>query len=560
LQSTFAGLAAASIPNNKHLDGNGKRNMIRPLLLLSLLVGFACPSQAADRPNIVFIAVDDLRPELGCYGSEIAITPNLDRLADDGLLFNRAYCQQAICRPSRASLMTGTRPETTGLFHNYVALRDLQPDILTLPQHFIANGYEAAYVGKIFHNGDTDDDRSWSREAAKWLGPDIERPSGPYRLAENVELRKKNFDEMFAKYGEAARQGLASGPAFEKADVPDHAYIDGYNTLRAIKTMKQMAGGQKPFFLGMGYHLPHLNWCAPKKYWDLYDPSRIPLIADGAAPVDGAAMGLHASFELRTRSNIPKYGPIERDLARTLKHAYLASTSYVDAQIGLLLKAVDQAGMRENTIIIVWGDHGWHLGDMGVWGKATNYEIATRVPLMIWTPTMKVRGAKTNALVELVDMFPTLCDLAEIAKPSHLEGHSFAPLLDDANRPWKQAVFSQYPNPALREWAANPLSQGMRETWFGPLIQDVERRIIDQHGSRWNRELFEQHLMGYTMRTDRYRLVLWRDRRDPQAEPIYVELFDHHVDPRETTNIAGKNPELVAELTEQLNTGWRNAL
>ena len=151
------------------------------------------------KPNILFIAVDDLRPELGCYGSPIAVTPNLDAIAKGGLLFNRAYCQQAICRPSRASLMTGTRPETTGLFHNYVSLRELQPDILTLPEHFIANGYEAAYVGKIFHNGDTDDDRSWSREPAKWLGPDIKKPNGPYRLPENVKLRNENFREMFAK-------------------------------------------------------------------------------------------------------------------------------------------------------------------------------------------------------------------------------------------------------------------------------------------------------------------------------------------------------------------------
>ncbi|MFZ9092797.1 MAG: sulfatase-like hydrolase/transferase, partial [Planctomycetaceae bacterium] len=269
--------------------------------------------QAADRPNILFIAVDDLRPELGCYGSPIAKTPHLDRLAKQGLLFQRAYCQQAICRPSRASLMTGLRPESTGLFHNYVSLRDLQPDLLTLPEHLIANGYDAAYVGKIFHRGDTDDGRSWNRKAAVWLGPDIRKPNGPYRLPENVALRQKNFDEMFAKYGEAARRGLASGPAFESADVPDHAYVDGFNTLLAMKTMQQLAAGGKPFFLGMGFQLPHLNWCCPKRYWDLYDPAEIPLVEDGVAPSGGAAMGLHASFELRTRSNIPKEGPIAPD-------------------------------------------------------------------------------------------------------------------------------------------------------------------------------------------------------------------------------------------------------
>ncbi|CAK9049152.1 Ulvan-active sulfatase (Iduronate 2-sulfatase) (Polysaccharide utilization locus H protein P11) (PUL H protein P11) (Sulfatase family S1 subfamily 7 protein P11) (P11_S1_7), partial [Durusdinium trenchii] len=267
------------------------------------------------------------------------------------------------------------------------------PDILTLPEHFIANGYEAVYVGKIFHQGDTDDERSWSRRPVKWV-KGIKKPRGPYALPENNRLKAENLKEMLAKYGEAARRGLASGPAFEKADVPDTAYIDGYHTRIAIATLKELAENlkemlakygeaarrglasgpafekadvpdtayidgyhtriaiatlkelatqkEKPFFLAMGFRLPHLNWCAPAKYWDLYDPEEIPLITDGAAPIDGAAMGLHASFELRTRSNIPKYGPIDTKLARTLKHAYLASTSYVDAQIGLLLAALQE--------------------------------------------------------------------------------------------------------------------------------------------------------------------------------------------------------------------------
>jgi iduronate 2-sulfatase len=517
-------------------------------------------SFAADKPNVLFIAVDDLRPELGCYGSPIAVSPNLDALAKNGLLFNRAYCQQAICRPSRASLMTGARPETTGLFHNYVSLRELQPNIITLPQHLIAHGYEAAYCGKIFHEGDTDEGTSWSRNPVKWL-KDVKKPAGPYALAENNKIKSDNMQLMLAKYGEAARRGLAAGPAYENADVPDTAYVDGYNTQIAIATMKEMvAKGDKPFFLGMGYKLPHLNWCAPRKYWDMYDPAKIPMATETDAPENGAAMGLHASFELRTRAGIPKSGPLGPELSRTLKHAYLASTSYVDAQIGLLVEALEEAGIRDNTIIIVWGDHGWHLGDMGVWGKATNYEIATRVPLMISVPGMKTRGAKTDALVELVDIFPTLCELADVPLPEHLEGHSFVKLLDKPDQPWKKAAFSQYPNPALREWAANPLSQGMRETWFGPLIKDVEQRIINQQGEKWNRELFEQYLMGYTMRTDRYRLVVWRDHRDLAAEPVFVELFDHETDPHETKNIAAVNPAIVTALSKQLEAGWKSAL
>ncbi|MGI9543441.1 MAG: sulfatase-like hydrolase/transferase, partial [Cyclobacteriaceae bacterium] len=272
--------------------------------------------------------------------------------------------------------------------------------------------------------------------------------------------------------------------------------------------------------------------------------------------------GLHASFELRVRHGIPKKGPIEGELAKTLKHAYLASVSYVDAQIGRMIAALEEEGLRDNTIIIVWSDHGWHLGDMGVWGKATNYEIATRVPMMIWTPDMpkESRGKKTDALVELIDMYPTLGELAGLELPNHLEGQSFVPLLTDPNREWKKAAFSQYPNPALREWAANPLTAEMRETYFGPLIEEVEGRIMKQQGKKWDRELFENDLMGYAMRTQRYRLVVWKDYKNPNDEPVYLELYDHQTDPNETKNIAENDPDLVAELLTQLEAGWRDNL
>jgi len=537
---------------------------MKKLLLTLYLLAFAGSIQAADKPNILFIGIDDLRPELGCYGSEIAITPNLDTLAKDGLLFNRAYCQQAICAPSRASLMTGARPDTTGITHNYVEFRDLNPDVITLPQHFIAHGYETAYCGKIFHGIRTDDEHSWSRELARDKVI-VKMPvlPGGYALPENQAIAKKNMANMLSKYGEAARRGLGSGPAYECADVPDHTYTDGYNTLLAIATMKEMAKQEdRPFFLALGFKKPHLNWNAPKRYWDLYDPAKISLATQRDRPKNGAEMGLHASFELRTRYGIPKIGPISPELATTLRHAYLACTSYVDAQIGRMVDALEEVGIRENTIIIVWSDHGWHLGEMGIWGKATNYEIATRVPLLIWTPDMpkQTRGAKTDALVELVDMYPTLCDLAGIDPPAHLEGTSFAPLIDNAEQTWKTAAFSQFPDPALREWAANPLSVGMRETFFGPLIKEVERRIMDQQGEKWDRDLFENHLMGYSMRTDRYRLTVWKDLRHPDKKPLFVELYDHQRDPTETLNIAEKNPELVANLLTQFDAGWKGNL
>lgn len=542
----------------------------RPVLRaigLCLIALSSVASVVGAPPNILFIAIDDLRPELGCYGSPIARTPHMDALAADGLLFNRAYCQQAICSPSRASLMTGARPDTIGVVENTAYFRTLNPDIITLPQHFIANGYEAVFCGKIYHARMTDAEHSWSRKPA-WNRVGFKRPQTPggYALPENQKRWKENGEKMRARYGAAASGGLIHGPAYESAEVPDHGYVDGFNTQLAIATLKDHLarntsgkGPGKPLFLALGFTKPHLDFNAPKPYWDLYDPEKIELAEQTESPQDGAAMGVHASFELRTRHGIPKSGPIGPDLARTLIHAYLACVSYVDAQVGRMLSALDEAGIRDNTVIVVWGDHGWHLGDMGIWGKATNYEIAARVPLMIWTPGMPqaTRGKKTDALVELVDLYPTLCDLAGLPQPDHLEGFSFVPLLQDPGRAWKRAAFSQYPNPALREWAANPLSPGMRETFFGPLIQAVEARIIAQQGDRWNRAQFENDLMGYTMRTDRYRLVAWKDVRQPRAEPVFVELYDHVSDPGETRNIATQAPERVAKLLKQFDTGWR---
>jgi len=537
------------------------------LLIFALAIGCKPstePEKTAKKPNILFIAVDDLRPELGTYGSPIAKTPNIDKLAAQGLQFNRAYCQQAICSPSRASLMTGARPENTGIIENYTYFRDALPDIITLPQHFINNGYEAAHSGKIFHKpAFADLEKSWSREPAKVEGIKEPRYPGAYALKENQDIFKANRKAIREKYGKSGEHSaLGKGPAYEKADVPDHAYIDGFHALEAIATMKEMAQNDKPYFLGLGFRLPHLDWNAPKKYWDMYNPADIPMANHTNSPDNGAAMGLHASFELRVRHGIPKTGPIEGELARTLKHAYLASVSYVDAQIGKMIDALEESGERENTIIILWSDHGWHLGDMGVWGKATNYEIATRVPMIIWTPDMpdKVRGVKTDALVELVDMYPTLTELAGLDLPDHLEGQSFVPLLENPNREWKKAAFTQYPNPALREWAANPLTQNMRETYFGPLIEEVEGRIIKQQGDKWDRNLFENNLTGFTMRTDRYRLVVWKDRTKKDSEPLFVELYDHETDPHETTNIAEKETKKTAELLALFDKGWKGSL
>jgi len=526
---------------------------------------FAVPSFGvpSEHPNILFIAIDDLRPELGCYGEKFAKTPNIDRLAHEGLRFTRAYCQEAICGPSRASLMTGLRPNSCGVVENVTYFRDTIPDVITLPQHFIRNGYECVYIGKIYHGNMRDEEKSWNRKPVN-LKSYQPRPLGGYQLPKNRKIVEQRRKEVKEQYGTGQFGALACGPAYECADVPDDAYSDGRNADIAIATLRQLKDSsssrytKKPFFMGLGFYKPHLPFVAPKKYWDMYEPEKIKLANNPFAPKNAPSMGLHSSFELRVRHGIPKAADIPDDMARTLIHAYLACASYVDAQIGKVLAELDRLGLRENTIVMLWGDHGWHLGEHGIWGKATNYEIATRVPLIVSAPGMKARGKSSKALVELLDMYPTLCELAGLPVPRHVEGRSFAPLMDEPDREWKKSVFSQFPCPALREWAAMPLSEGMRQTFFGPLIKHVESRLKSEQPGEWSRDFYENHLMGYTVRTDRYRLVCWIDDRD-RKRVIATELYDHRIDPDENVNIANKpeNKALVKQLMKELKQVWQ---
>ena len=510
----------------------------------------AYSAQTSSRPNVLFIAIDDLRPELGCYGNKNVHSPNIDKLAKQGRCFLRAYCQEAICSPSRASLLTGSRPDTIGVVENRAYFRELNPQIVTLPQHFIAHGYTAVYSGKIFHGRMTDEQHSWNHKPNR---KGLTRPTTPGgALPENQRIYAENKDRMVTLYGESSSRGLIHGPAFEAAQVEDDGYIDGYNTSVAIQTLDELVQQDKPWFLALGFSRPHLPFHAPKRYFDLYNPEEIQLTKFSEPPQDGASMGLHASFELRTRHDIPKSGPINKSLSRKLLHAYYACVSYVDAQIGRVIASLEKNKVQENTIIVVWGDHGWHLGEYGIWGKATNYEIATRVPLIISTPSMPQKGTSSNSLVELIDIYPTLCDLANIPQPDHLAGKSLVPVLHNPNAIIKGVAMSQFPTPALREWAANPLSPEMRETFFGPLISQVEQKIREQQGNQWNRELFEKYLMGYTLRDPRYRYIEWRDTRNPNSEPIYQELYDHLSDPHETVNIARSQPKEVVRLSGEL--------
>ena len=504
----------------------------------------------AERPNVLFIAVDDLRPELGCYGASFIKSPNLDRLAARGTRFDRAYCQYAICGPTRASLLTGLRPDTLKIEEIDTFFRNTVPDVVTLPQLFKQHGYTTTYYGKVFHPGQTDDAISWSPRPEG--APARRAIGGEYQLPESRAIVQQRRAAAVKQFGDSVNLGgLATGPAWEAADAPDNAYIDGRTTDAAVAALRELKG--KPFFLGVGFHKPHLPFVAPKRYFDLYDPATLPLAANDRPPVGGPAIARHSSFEMRTRSGIPTSGSIDAATSRRLIHAYAACVSFVDAQIGRLLAELDALGLRENTVIVVWGDHGWHLGEYGIWGKATNYEIATRVPLIVYAPQVAPRGHATRALVEFVDVYPSLCELAGLPLPPRLAGRSFVPLLSQPDLPWKQAAFSQFPSPALREWAARPLSPEMRRTFFGPLMAEVEAKLRREHGARYDQELFERQIMGYSMRTDRYRFTTWVDRRNPEGEPFAVEVYDHERDPRESINIAAhpENRALVAKLRAQ---------
>ena len=451
--------------------------------------------------NVLFIAVDDLRPELGCYGEEQILSPHIDKLAAQGLLFERAYCQQAVCAPSRASLMTGTRPDTTKIYNLTTPVRKAMPKVLTLPQHFRDSGCETVSLGKIYHHRSDDNRLGWSVPA--W------HPTGPwqgrgYRSGTALAaLRERDKTSP-------ARKGI--GPAFDAADVPDNGYPDGAIADKAIAELGRLK--DKPFFLAVGFMKPHLPFNAPKRYWDLYDRAKIRVPAsrrwpNGSPPFAGTSWG-----ELRQYTGIPRQGNLGDEQSKELIHGYYACVSYMDAQVGRVVAELERLGLRDRTVIVLWGDHGWKLGDYGAWCKHTNFEIDTHVPMILSVPGQKTVGRKTKALVEFVDIYPTLCEAAGLPVPGHLEGTSMVPLVDDPSRPWKTAAFSQYPRGKL---------------------------------------------MGYSMRTARWRYTEWTDRRARKVGAR--ELYDHDAGPVADVNLA-ERPEhkaTVARLSAMAKAGWRAA-
>ncbi|MBN2505792.1 MAG: sulfatase [Verrucomicrobia bacterium] len=477
-----------------------------PLALIASLLWIPLTCLSATTFNVLFIAADDLRPQLGCYGDAIVKSPHLDRLAARGVVFNRAFCQQALCSPSRISLLTGRHPWTTRIYTIGPFLRETMPDVVTLPQHFKDNGYFTRSLGKVYHVG-IDDPASWSVPPWHSKKPRY-GPVGTAAVAQRRQALKATGNPIPQK---GANAPFYAGPAFEAPAVADDDLLDGDTVREALVAMGERAGkGQQPFFLAVGFANPHVPWVAPKPYWDLYRPADLPLPENRYAPKHAPAFAATSGADFYWYGNVPKDRIITPDFGRECLHGYLAAISYVDAGVGRLLAGLDRLGLRERTVVVFWGDHGYYMGEHNWWGgKHNTYEGATRVPLIVSVPGLGSAGQKTDALVEFVDIYPSLVELCGLPQPKDsvgLEGKSFVPLLKEPQRPWAKVAFSEYPKAGNR---------------------------------------------GVAMRTDRYRYVEWRNRK---GELVARELYDHQADPQENNNAAHDpaHAPLIERLARQL--------
>jgi iduronate 2-sulfatase len=446
-------------------------------------------AHAVTRPNILLICVDDLKPTIGCFGDPIAQTPHIDAMAKQGVRFHSAYCNQAVCAPSRNALMTGVRPQTIGIYDLATHFRKAAPDVTTFSQYFIEHGYVAEALGKIYHvgHGNIDDQRSWSKPS--W------RPRQPGYVLQ-ASLQNIVTD----------KRGKKRGPATEAADVPDETYADGAIADEAIKRLKLLSeSSQQPFFLAVGFMKPHLPFVAPQRYWDLYDAETLPM-PKTKTPPEGAPSFAPTNFgELRNYSDMPAKGAIDEPTTRRLIHGYYAATSYMDAQLGRVLQQVEALDLRDNTIVVLWGDHGWHLGDHGMWCKHTNYEQAARIPVIVAAPTGQ-KGKASDGLIESVDIFPTVAALAGLPTPEAIDGRSFANVVLDPAAKARSYVTHVYPR-----------------------------------GDR----------IGRAIRNERYRMIEWKVPGKPSAS-AEIELYDYREDPNETLNQAGQQTEVVDAMRRQL--------
>ncbi len=456
-------------------------------------------------PNILMICVDDLRPELGCYGNAIIQTPNIDLFASSAYLFKNHYVQSAICGPSRSSMLTGKVSQEWDPWYKSRELGNESEEPVALPHLFRQNGYKTVGIGKITHQpgGVIDEAQKIAQIPYSW--------DTSYTA---VEKWKTPWRSFFAyangdAHNTAMRIGMATPRIpYEAGDVDDEGYPDGLNAQEAIKQLRRLKEGDAPFFLALGFYKPHLPFNAPKKYWDLYDREAIPMAENNFLPKNiDTTYSLNKSPEVTTHYPWPDgAGIVTQESAKTLKHGYYASVSYIDALIGKVLKELHRLDLTKNTIVILWSDHGWHLGEHTLFGKMSNFEIATRSPLIIKVPGVTTEGKKLNHLTESIDIYPTLAELCGLNYPHDLDGESFADILKNPeNRDQQYARSFYYRNQAL----------------------------------------------GKTIRTERYRLVRWANEKD---STLAIELYDHQIDPQENINVALEQLEIRDSLLKILKS------
>jgi len=490
------------------------------VVLLSVLL-------QAQKTNVVFIIVDDLKPLINTLGENQMITPNLDSFAKESVVFTNAHAQQAVCAVSRVSFMTGTRPDVTQVLDLRTNMRDKVPNSLTIPEYFKQNGYITAGLGKVLHGAKNGDPQSWTI-------PFIHDAELPFNtsVATPADLQYQNtntrniFNELEKKKSNGAKFNMRSAlnkagarPSVESIDVPDDAYVDGAIAKNSIELLKLFQQKNKPFFLAIGFRKPHLPFTAPKKYWDLYKPEDIKLAKFQKHAEGSPAYAYHNFGELRNysdmKANLDEQGRVIEKKQRELIHGYYAAVTYVDAQLGKVLAYLKSSGLEKSTMIVLIGDHGWHLGDHGLWNKHTTFEQATRTPMYMRSPKGKT-GIRNSSPTELVDIFPTMCEIANLKIPKNLQGKSLVPILNGKNSSVKNAALSQWPRDGK---------------------------------------------MGYALRNNRYRYVEWRvgdykkSKDYMHGKVAAVELYDYEKDPLETKNLAKEKEyaEIVKKLKSELD-------
>ena len=470
--------------------------MCMNFVMVFLMIGCLAPEKDATRkPNFVFILIDDQNQDLGCFGKQYVKTPNIDKLAEQGVIFTQAYVQQAVCAASRASFLTGLHPGSTGVEYPYSSyfVEEVIPTYGTIGQHFLKNGYYTRYFGKIHHG-----------YSEKLSAPNYGPGGTRYVSPENIKI-----DETL---------GNAGVPPWEMYNGPDSLFRDGRTALALVEALDQAAQQENPFFFAVGFAKPHLPFSAPKKYWDLYDRDQIPLVSNPERPAGSPDIAF-------SRYNLNQYkwehaDPdrlFSDDYAKLLRHAYFACTSFIDAQIGKIMAKVEASGLADQTYYVYCSDHGFHMGEQNHFGKTSLHEANLKSPLIIAHKNLKTQGKLASALVEYVDILPTLLDLAGLPLPDHLEGISLDTLLAIPDQPFKKAVFSKQERSSI----------------------GIEK--------------------GFSMRNERCRYTEWRNT--VTGEMIAKELYDLAEDPLETKNrVQGADPVLLHALSKQLADDWPAAL